>query len=277
MRSDRRGNTGVIVVIVVLAVGILLAILAKSCRPGPDNAPTPSAAPVRAPAAAPVQVPGAVLRGRVVFVGEVPERRRIDVTKDEAKCACDLRTGERQAFKFDESLVVDPATKGVAHAVVWVKEAGPGPAISEAVIDQKACEFAPHVALLTPGGHLKILNPERIDHNFHVWCERNDVSPANIPVPKMRTSVRVPSAGGLDRPEIFKATCDIHSWMSCWIAVVETGYAAVTDAEGRFSIPDAPAGEVTLAIWHETLAAKSLERKVSLAPPAGEVEIALQP
>jgi hypothetical protein len=49
-----------------------------------------------------------------------------------------------------------------------------------------------------------------------------------------------------------KLRCDAgHSWMSAWVAVFDHPFYAVTDAKGRFTIRDLPAGEHTLEMWHE--------------------------
>ena len=59
----------------------------------------------------------------------------------------------------------------------------------------------------------------------------------------------VPASG----EALVRLRCDVHPWMAGWLVVVEHPYAAVTDAEGRFTIADVPPGAYTLAVWHERL------------------------
>ena len=45
--------------------------------------------------------------------------------------------------------------------------------------------------------------------------------------------------------------CNIHDWMMAHVLVVKTPYFAVTDKNGRFSIPQLPAGDHEFRIWQE--------------------------
>src|SRR5947209_6872563 len=55
-----------------------------------------------------------------------------------------------------------------------------------------------------------------------------------------------------EKPEIIKLTCDVHSWMQGWVAVVP-GIAAVTDGNGVAKLENVPAGKQKIEVWHETL------------------------
>jgi hypothetical protein len=46
-------------------------------------------------------------------------------------------------------------------------------------------------------------------------------------------------------------TCTMHGWMEGWLRVFDHPYYAITDADGRFEIPLAPAGRWRLTVWHE--------------------------
>ena len=45
--------------------------------------------------------------------------------------------------------------------------------------------------------------------------------------------------------------CNVHAWMHGYIGVLEHPFFAVTDASGRFSIPQLPPGTYTIEVWHE--------------------------
>ena len=49
----------------------------------------------------------------------------------------------------------------------------------------------------------------------------------------------------------FMYTCGIHSWMKGYVGVYHHPYFAVTDADGNFTIKNAPAGKYRLMAWHE--------------------------
>jgi hypothetical protein len=50
-----------------------------------------------------------------------------------------------------------------------------------------------------------------------------------------------------------KVACNIHTWMSGYVRVFDHPYFAVTDADGKFTIPKAPAGSYRLFVWHESV------------------------
>jgi hypothetical protein len=50
--------------------------------------------------------------------------------------------------------------------------------------------------------------------------------------------------------------------MKAQVAVIRTPFFAVTAQDGRFEIAGLPAGEYTIAVWHETLG--TVERRISV-------------
>ena len=58
------------------------------------------------------------------------------------------------------------------------------------------------------------------------------------------------------------------------VAVLPNPYFAVTAQDGRFEIPGLPAGEYTIAIWHETLGTAA-QRITVAAKQAATVDFAL--
>lgn len=214
---------------------------------------------------------GGVLEGTVVFEGaQVPEPAKLPVTKDNEKCECG------SPFKLDESLLVDPATKGIAHAVVWIRGLEGGPEAKDPTIDQKGCVFVPHVLAIRKGQRVKVLNPDGIAHNYH-WTAKENPSD-NKTIAKFKKELLVPSEGGFEKPEFIRAVCDIHPWMSGWIAVMENGWFAVTDAKGAFRIEGIPPGKYSAACWQESLAPEPVSVEVTIeAGKAASLRVPLSP
>ena len=209
-------------------------------------------------------LPGGTLTGTVVFEGDpVPEPAKLPVTKDNEKCECDAKDPSgKAAFKLDESLVVDKESKGIANAVVWLKGAEGGPEAKDPTIDQRGCQFVPHVLVIKKGQRAKILNPDGISHNYH-WSSKANPSD-NKTIAKFKKELMVPSEGGFEKPEFILAVCDIHPWMKGWIAVMENGYAVVSDEKGAFKIDEIPPGKYTAACWQETLAQSPVTQEVTI-------------
>lgn len=207
--------------------------------------------------------PGGVLTGTVVFEGDPPEPAKLPVTKDNEKCECDAKDpSKKEAFKLDESLVVDKESKGIAHAVIWLKGVEGGPEVKDPTIDQRGCVFVPHVLVIKKGQRVKILNPDGVSHNYH-WSSKENPSD-NKTIAKFKKELMVPSEGVFEKPEFIRAVCDIHPWMTGWIAVMENGYATVTDAKGAFKIEGIPPGKYTVACWQEILAKEPVVQEITI-------------
>ena len=196
---------------------------------------------------APVVVVGGTVRGTVTFDGTPPPPKVLQVTKDADKC------GPEQT---SEALVIG-AEKGVQYAVVSVVNAQPGqPAApsGKVELDQQKCRFTPRIVLLPAGMELVVRNSDGIAHNLHTFSKTNPAMNKAQPGFMKTMSIRT-----ITKPEIIRVQCDMHNWMRAWIVVVDNPYTAITDAAGRFTLPDLPAGTYTLKFWHETLEEKQQE------------------
>ena len=181
---------------------------------------------------------GGTITGTVKFAGDPPPARQISVTKDLQAC------GKEPIY--DQSLVVDPATKGVKWAVVKVEGAKGKWNGKEGTIDQRVCRFRPYV-LVTPPGKITVLNSDGVLHNFRTTGAKNPSINRAQPGFRKRMDVEI------RQPEIVKVTCDAHPWMLGWVVVSEHPYVAVTDEKGNFTIENVPPGSYTLEVWQETL------------------------
>ena len=168
----------------------------------------------------------------------------LKVNKDTEKCGTEAKI---------EKVVVGSG-KGLANAVVSVPSAK-GSGAKKAVVDQKGCAFHPHVAVMTPG-ELELKNSDDILHNIHTY------STANPTINKAQPKFKKTMMEKFEKPEVVKLTCDVHSWMLGWVAVVPTPYAGVTDQNGTVKIDNVPAGKQTVEIWHETLGKQTKEVEV---------------
>jgi carboxypeptidase family protein len=179
------------------------------------------------------------LSGRITYAGAPPPKKKVDVTKDKEVC------GKNEID--DESLVVGP-DKGLKNAVILVQGAKGGKFTSLKVeLDQKGCQYVPHVVVVPTTGQLDILNSDGILHNIHTQSTANPA--INVAQPKFKKVLTEKFA----KPEIIKAACDAHGWMSGWIVATDNPFVAVTDDKGNFSIKDLPPGTYKVEIWQETL------------------------
>jgi plastocyanin len=163
-----------------------------------------------------------------------PQIEKLKVNKDTEKCGTETSIDK----------VVVGSNKGLANAVASAPGAKSAKAV-KGVIDQHGCKFVPHVVLMTPG-EIEIKNSDDILHNIHTY------STANPALNKAQPKFKKTMTEKFEKPEMIKVTCDVHSWMLGWVAVVP-GAAAVTDNNGVAKIENVPAGKQKIEVWHETL------------------------
>ena len=182
-------------------------------------------------------------KGRVRLNSPLPPPQILDVPeKHRADCG-----------KTKVSAKLQVSAEGfVANAVVRLKgtfgEQKPEESKGEFILDQRGCEFSPHVILIPKGADLSILNSDGFLHNVRAFDEGtemlfNDAMPKKGQVLKRR----------FEMPGRFLLRCGLHSWMHAFVIVREHPYYAVTDNDGNFTIRGIPKGKHRLEVWHETL------------------------
>ena len=191
--------------------------------------------------------------GHVKLDGKPPEMRTIDMS-GQKECAA-----QHPDPVTEETVVVGEAGE-LKNAVVSLKkdddqEIAGEPAVTKdpAVLDQKGCMFEPHVLTMRAGQTLIIKNSDPFAHNTHTQSTVN--SPFNMGMPTANAGEKA-----LDQPkapETFKVKCDLHPWMTGWIAVFDHPYFAVTGDDGTFVIKGLPDGTYTLEAWHERYGVKT--------------------
>lgn len=183
----------------------------------------------------------AAVTGTVRFLGDAPAPAKLDITQDEETCG--------KTALYSEELVVSSA-KGLANVVIFVDGVTDGKAAvpSTVTLDNTNCRYEPHVVAMVVGSTLKVGNDDPVLHNTHARTQQSDVF--NIALPMQGQVIDKV----IDKPGLMKVGCDAgHGWMTAWLAAFDHPYFAVTDADGKYSIPDLPPGEYTVVMWHEKL------------------------
>lgn len=183
---------------------------------------------------------GGSISGTVKYKGTPPAAAKLDVNKDTEVCG--------QTAKTNKELVV-AADGGIQYAVVSIPGIAKGKAFPEAkpVLDQKGCEYVPHVILAPAAQQIDIQNSDGILHNIHTYSDKNP--PVNVAQPKFKKTVNAT----FNAPEVVKLSCDVHGWMQGWLVVEDDPYYAVTDEKGAFKITDVPPGDYEVKVWQEKL------------------------
>jgi mono/diheme cytochrome c family protein len=190
------------------------------------------------------------LTGRVVFSGMPPV---LPPLAKQGKAAKDANICAANADIPNESLLVDPKTRGLANVFVYLATApeGPRPAANSTtplVFERKECRFQPHAMIAHIGQPITLANADPLATNFHIFPIKN--TPMNV---------MVAPNGKFKKPLVYKnaeqvpiaVRCDIHSWMKAYHLPLDHPYAAITDAQGQFKIAGLPPGTHSFIIWHE--------------------------
>ena len=214
----------------------------------------------------------ATLKGRFLFAGAPGEPKPLMVDKDTEICS---KAGVKLV---DRSLLVDPATKGLANVVVFARKASrvketTAPA-TPLLFDQKQCEFMAPVFAARVGQPIDVHNSDPIGHNTNIaGSSFNQLIPAG-----QGTLYKADAETGMPT----MVTCNIHPWMKAYAVFRKDGYVAVSAADGSFTIPDLPAGEpLEMQVWHERSSgpngALGLDNPALKWTPKGRFQIQLTP
>lgn len=200
------------------------------------------------------------VKGVVKYDGPKP---KITFIKMNADKKCVAMHGDQQVPHQEEVIGANGEVKNV---FVWVKEGVKGRPFAapaeHAKIDQKGCMYEPRVQGMIAGQTLDIVNSDETMHNVRGFGKKNPPFNLGQPVPGTRekTFKKVEKA--------IKIKCDVHPWMFAYIHVVDHPYFAVTGDDGTFEIKDLPAGEYTIAAWHEKYGEQEMKVTVGGEGPA---------
>jgi plastocyanin len=186
------------------------------------------------------------ITGTVTYTGKVPTLKPIAMDAD-PNCAKKHTTPQPS-----DVLVLGD---GNTMANIMVRVTGGLPAgktypapTTPVVMDQNGCHYEPHVIGIMEGQQLLIKNSDGILHNVHALPKIN--KPFNRAMP---ATVKESNATFEKAEDVFPVKCDVHPWMSAYIAVLTNPFFAVTKKDGKFSIAGLDPGTYTIEAWHEKL------------------------
>jgi len=157
----------------------------------------------------------------------------------------------------------------VADAVVTVYPAsgvsGPIHFDWPMTMSQQNIAFHPFVLIVPVGATVSFPNFDPVRHHVYSF------SPTHQFELKLYGKDQTRSVG-FDKAGVVALGCNIHDKMAAFIKVVDTPYAAKTDASGQLVIHDLPSGPATLHLWRPYMKAPGNEITKPIAVPgAGQV------
>jgi plastocyanin len=243
-----------------MASALALAMVSAACGGGnQEQAPASSGTAAgggAAPAADTVDpATAANITGTIKLEGDAPKPEAIKMNADPV---C-MREGKGGATEF----VVAGEGGALQNVFVYVKDglgnrtfSAPQQAV---VLDQRGCQYRPHVFGVMVGQPLEIVNSDPTLHNIHAMPKANQEFNTGQPIQGMKFNHTF-SAKEVMVP--FK--CDVHGWMNAYAGVLDHPFFATTDASGKFEIKGLPPGDYTVEAWHEKLGTQ--EQKITVGP-----------
>jgi len=237
---------------------VATAVLFASSRPAPAGGKEYKVVEVK---------DGGKIHGFVKLKAKV-ERGSVSVFKDNDK-GCGAKDHKT------ERLVFDDATLGVGNALVFIKSIDQGKDWPDAMksddrtatIDQKSCQYIPHVQWARAGTQAVVLNSDRADHNIHGFkstLEKTSLADTKFNFSSEPDTKKDSIADAfLEEPAKYIIKCDIHPWMNAYVFVAPHPYHVLTRAAdgegckaGEFTLDGVPPGEYTIVIWKEGISEK---------------------
>ncbi len=135
------------------------------------------------------------------------------------------------------------------HVVSGLGDRTFAPPPSPAVMDQVGCMFVPHVLDVQAGQVITFKSSDPVLHNVRAVARKNRTF--NVSMPRKGKTVD----RHFSEPEVVAIRCDVHAWMSAYVAVEGHPFHQVTGDDGSFALRGLPAGEYVVEAWHEKLGA----------------------
>jgi len=194
----------------------------------------------------------AQIEGIISFEGKPPALAGLDMSSDPI-CQRLNPQGKSQALRIEDGKLADVFAYLIAapkpkHAVR-----------AKAKMPIKDCQLSPRVFGMQVGQRLLVENHDQTLHSLRI-DGAPDIAAMRLPRPGAQVTHR------FSEPKVMHTLkCDVHSWESAYVGVLDHPYFAVSDPQGRLRIPveGLPDGSYELRLWHEVLGVQTLTVRVS--------------
>lgn len=228
-------------------------------------------------AAVQAQGPYADLSVTFVYKGKAPAPKPIAAGGDPFCAALKLTSDALMVNDKNggvRDVIVFPVAKDKDNPLDMSKfDASAKPVMPEPVLDNKDCQFIPHVVVLKAGQQLTVKNSDKTGHNANFTFMNNNGVNQQIPAGgQQQLVVAKPELGAMS------VTCGSHSWMKALLVVQDHPFVGVSNADGKLVIKGLAPGKTNLKIIHEVGKFKELKIGGKSYPvKKGSFEIELKP
>ena len=236
---------------------LVVTLLLMAACSGPPATPSEPSAEIRNPASSPALDAKGVLAGRVLFEGStIPRSTRVENTTDPQDC------GSVQSLR---NIIISSQNQGIKNVIVALNDVPlPQDYSSQPIpftLDNRDCQFQPHVAVLTTQSSIEAVNSDPIFHSVHFYGFTHLNQALGPYQSKVVQTVK--------RPGYVIVKCDVHGWMQAFLRVDNHPFHSVSAADGTFRIENIPAGSYMLEVWHEYFGKQELTVSIKADAPSG--------
>jgi plastocyanin len=190
------------------------------------------------------------ITGSVTFDGKAPALKPLSMDADPV-CA------KKHSAPVPNEMLALGSGNTMGNIMVWVSKGVPAGKTYPApktpvVLDQHGCQYVPHVMGIMVGQPYRILNSDGILHNVHTLPKINPSFNRGQPATVKEVTTSFPKPEGM-----FQIKCDVHPWMSAYIAVFTHPFFSATATDGKFTISGLDPGTYEITAWHEKLGTKT--------------------
>jgi plastocyanin len=193
-----------------------------------------------------VAIAASSVTGTITFAGKAPALRPLSMDADPA-CA------KKHTGPVANEMLALGSGNTMGNILVWVSKGLPaGKAFpvpkTPVVLDQNGCQYKPHVMGIMVGQTYRILNSDGVLHNIHTLPKVNPAFNKGMPATLKETTTTFAKP-----EEVFHIKCDVHPWMSAYMAVFTHPFFSVSGTDGKFTISGLDPGTYEITAWHEKL------------------------
>ena len=144
------------------------------------------------------------------------------------------------------------ATNDFSSTVIYLVPADSASAPTRparAAIAMSGRAFVPRVRVVTPGSRIAFPNQDPFSHNIFSTATGAMFDLGLYGAGKSKDTP-------FRRAGAFPIYCNIHPRMTAYVVVAPTPWATQAGNDGRWEIPEVPAGRYVVTVWHERTSAK---------------------
>ena len=130
-----------------------------------------------------------------------------------------------------------------------------------ATMAQHDIRFDPYVLVVPVGAEVRFPNRDRVRHHVYSFSPVKTFQLKLYGQDETRSVV-------FDRVGVVPLGCNIHDQMIGFVDVVDTPWAAKTDAAGEAVLQGVPAGRAQLTVWHPEMKSSRNQQTLTVAIPA---------